>query len=175
MRQKLATFDACSGSHDMVVCGQISGFCWFWLAERVFDEMVHTTMILVSMFLPDLQPLWCFDAISAVSSFAWYGWRLRFSYVWRFWAFGISFVKICCWMKHSAFGSSSLDDFALMLAPGCVKTTTGAESDGFVLSRCVTLRTCWLGRCLFGLWRFGCLREFVTSCERRVNSPIGSY
>lgn len=54
---------------------------------------------------------------------------LRFSTAFgRFWAYGISFVKICCWMKHSAFGSSSLDDFALMLAPGCVKTTTGAES-----------------------------------------------
>ena len=60
----MAIFGICSGSHDMVVCRQISGSCWFWLAERVFLEMVHTTKIFVTLVgfstgFATAMVLWC--------------------------------------------------------------------------------------------------------------------
>ena len=36
MATVVCDLDACSGSHDMVVCRLFGGFCWFWLADCMF-------------------------------------------------------------------------------------------------------------------------------------------
>ena len=41
--------DACSGSHDMVVCRLFCGFCWFWLAELISSLVIYSTLVLMPM------------------------------------------------------------------------------------------------------------------------------